>query len=139
MYQIDIANKQRCLKLTASYVRKVVRQTLKLEEVAEANISVAIVDDAAIHDVNRQFLKHDYPTDVISFLFKESGGSVDIGGGIRVLEPGQPKLPRGARKTGRCLYPPNAERKRKVLYLIPEGENAQRLPIMGNYCQNMPI
>ncbi|HEY2251497.1 MAG TPA: rRNA maturation RNase YbeY, partial [Planctomycetaceae bacterium] len=33
-----------------------------------AEISVAILDDAAIHAVNRQFLNHDYPTDVISFL-----------------------------------------------------------------------
>ncbi|MCC6493039.1 MAG: rRNA maturation RNase YbeY [Pirellulales bacterium] len=30
-------------------------------------ISVAIVDDATIHRLNRQFLTHDYPTDVLSF------------------------------------------------------------------------
>jgi probable rRNA maturation factor len=31
---------------------------------------VALVDDPAIHDINRQYLGHDYPTDVISFLLE---------------------------------------------------------------------
>jgi len=35
-------------------------------------ISVAIVDDHAIHDINRQYLQHDYPTDVISFDLTET-------------------------------------------------------------------
>ena len=30
-------------------------------------ISVSIVDNAAIHAINREHLQHDYPTDVISF------------------------------------------------------------------------
>jgi probable rRNA maturation factor len=30
-------------------------------------ISVAVVNDRTIQDVNRQYLNHDYPTDVISF------------------------------------------------------------------------
>jgi probable rRNA maturation factor len=31
--------------------------------------SVAIVDDETIHRVNREHLQHDWPTDVISFVF----------------------------------------------------------------------
>jgi probable rRNA maturation factor len=38
----------------------------------DAEISVAVVDDPEIHRVNRQFLQHDYPTDVISFDTTES-------------------------------------------------------------------
>jgi len=30
-------------------------------------LSISIVDNASIHKVNRDFLQHDYPTDVISF------------------------------------------------------------------------
>jgi probable rRNA maturation factor len=30
-------------------------------------VSVVICDDATIHALNRQFLRHDYPTDVLSF------------------------------------------------------------------------
>jgi probable rRNA maturation factor len=36
-----------------------------------ANISIAIVDDPTIHRLNRQFLEHDYPTDVLSFVLEE--------------------------------------------------------------------
>ncbi len=38
-----------------------------------ANISLSIVlcDDATIHDLNRRFLNHDYPTDVLSFLLAD--------------------------------------------------------------------
>lgn len=35
-------------------------------------ISVAIVDDQAIHEINRHYLNHDYPTDVISFDLTEN-------------------------------------------------------------------
>lgn len=41
----------------------------------QANIS--IVDDAAIHELNREQLDHDWPTDVISFVFESVGGEVD--------------------------------------------------------------
>jgi probable rRNA maturation factor len=38
----------------------------------DVTVSVAIVDDAAIHELNRQFLKHDYPTDVLSFPLEDA-------------------------------------------------------------------
>jgi probable rRNA maturation factor len=36
-----------------------------------ATVSIAIVDDETIHRLNRQFLEHDYPTDVLSFALTE--------------------------------------------------------------------
>ncbi len=39
--------------------------------------SIAIVDDASIHRLNRQHLDHDWPTDVISFVFENQAGHVD--------------------------------------------------------------
>ena len=47
-------------------VRTAVEATLKAEG-REGDISVALVDDATIHDLNREYLAHDYPTDVLSF------------------------------------------------------------------------
>ena len=39
--------------------------------------SVAIVDDTTIHRLNREHLQHDWPTDVISFVFDARDGHVE--------------------------------------------------------------
>ena len=36
-------------------------------ELNKCQISIAIVDDDIIHELNRKYLEHDYPTDVLSF------------------------------------------------------------------------
>ena len=74
MYEIEIADNQECLTIDEEFVRTIVRQTLQTEQVAAATISVAIVDNAQIHELNRKFLSHDYETDVLSFLLEESSG-----------------------------------------------------------------
>lgn len=52
-----------------------IRAVLAVENVDDATISLAIVDDATIRRLNRQYLAHDRPTDVLSFLLqpRESG------------------------------------------------------------------
>jgi probable rRNA maturation factor len=45
--------------------------------VDRATLSIAIVDDPTIHELNRQFLQHDYPTDVLSFLLDRDQGSLE--------------------------------------------------------------
>lgn len=35
----------------------------------ECQIGVRVSDDTSIHEINRRFLQHDYPTDVISFPY----------------------------------------------------------------------
>jgi probable rRNA maturation factor len=59
------------------------RAALRHENVAEAQLSVTLLDDDAIAALNREYLSHDGPTDVISFpLFEENEpivGDVYIG------------------------------------------------------------
>lgn len=43
----------------------------------ELSASIAVVDDPTIHELNRQHLDHDWPTDVISFVFSSLEGVVD--------------------------------------------------------------
>ena len=38
----------------------------------QSEISIAFVDDPTIRDINKQYLNHDYETDVISFVLEES-------------------------------------------------------------------
>ena len=46
---------------------------LEAEGIARAEVSIALVDDASIHAVNRRHLDHDEPTDVISFVLSDEG------------------------------------------------------------------
>lgn len=38
----------------------------------QSEISIAFVDDPTIRDLNKQYLNHDYETDVISFVLEQS-------------------------------------------------------------------
>lgn len=67
-YRIEIANSQDCVELDEVFLREIVSGTLADEGVRRADISVAVVDDPTIHDLNRRHLDHDEPTDVLSFL-----------------------------------------------------------------------
>lgn len=74
-FEIDISNRQQVLSVDCDVLQAALERTLELEHVASAVLSVSIVDNAAIHVLNRDHLAHDYPTDVISFQldFHESG------------------------------------------------------------------
>lgn len=74
MYEIEINNLQRELELDTDSLRQRLIEALQLQQVASAELSVAILDDAMIHNVNRDHLQHDYPTDVISFLYSPPPG-----------------------------------------------------------------
>ncbi|MCA9055647.1 MAG: rRNA maturation RNase YbeY [Planctomycetaceae bacterium] len=66
--RVSIADEQSSLVIDRARTRDVVRKTLRSEGITDATISVAFVDDPTMHDLNRQHLQHDYPTDVLSFL-----------------------------------------------------------------------
>ncbi|MHB1168198.1 MAG: rRNA maturation RNase YbeY [Longimicrobiales bacterium] len=59
---------------TAALLRRAVRAALA--DVADAEVSLTLLDDDAIAALNQQWLKHDGPTDVISFPLYEPGESV---------------------------------------------------------------
>ncbi|MDA0833332.1 MAG: rRNA maturation RNase YbeY [Planctomycetota bacterium] len=67
-YSIDISDQQTYLTVHSSDIEKILHQALSDEQVAAADISVAIVDNETIWDLNQRYLCHDYPTDVLSFL-----------------------------------------------------------------------
>jgi probable rRNA maturation factor len=69
--QIDFANEQSLLAVDESRLAEVAQQILIDAGVRAGSLSIAIVDDAVIHRLNNQFLKHDYATDVLSFALDE--------------------------------------------------------------------
>jgi probable rRNA maturation factor len=76
-YRIEIANSQDCVQIDEAFLQEVVARTLAEEGVCWAQISLAIVDDPTIHELNRRHLDHDEPTDVLSFPL--APGPVDPG------------------------------------------------------------
>ncbi|WP_152054074.1 rRNA maturation RNase YbeY [Tautonia marina] len=69
--EIDLSDTQRHLRLDPDRVRSLARRTLELEGVDQGCLSIAVVDNQTIHEVNRRHLDHDWPTDVVSFLLSE--------------------------------------------------------------------
>jgi len=59
---IHLTNEQSRVKIPAAKVRRLAARIL-----GKRNLSVAFVTNAAIRKINRQFLQHDFATDVISF------------------------------------------------------------------------
>jgi probable rRNA maturation factor len=79
MFNIEISNRQTLLAIDGERMRAAVVAVLEEEGLENAAIDVAVVDDATIHDLNRRFLNHDEPTDVLSFLLgKENGVEGDV-------------------------------------------------------------
>lgn len=66
-FEIDISDDQNSVQVDIKQLTHAIAHALQIEQVASAVISVSIVDNAAIHVINREHLQHDYPTDVISF------------------------------------------------------------------------
>ena len=77
MIRISIANQQRRLTLDRALIRRAIRRVLAAAGVAGATVSLAVVDDAAIHELNRRFLRHDSPTDVLSFVLDDRNGQLE--------------------------------------------------------------
>lgn len=73
--EIDLSDTQRHLRLDPDRVRSIARRTLELEGVQHGALSIAVVDNQTIHEVNRRHLDHDWPTDVVSFLLSEPDAS----------------------------------------------------------------
>jgi probable rRNA maturation factor len=50
--------------------------------IREGEVSIAIVDDERMHELNRQYLNHDYPTDVLSFVLEQDEAGKHLDGQI---------------------------------------------------------
>lgn len=57
------------IPLARTRVAEIARASLRAERVREAMLSIAFVTSAAIAKLNRKYLGHPGPTDVISFAF----------------------------------------------------------------------
>ena len=77
MIKVAINNQQTAHKIDRAQLKAGVKCVLAGEGIERAVISIAVVDDATMHDLNRQYLQHDYPTDVLSFLLEDEDDYIE--------------------------------------------------------------
>lgn len=69
--RIEISNRQSLLEIDNDLISAAVTTVLNGESIDQAEIGIAIVGNAKIHETNRRFLNHDYATDVITFVMTD--------------------------------------------------------------------
>lgn len=77
MIQVDFNNQQSRLPVDGARLCDAARAVLVDAGVQRGTLSIAVVDDETIHQLNRQHLNHDYPTDVLSFVLEAACGYCD--------------------------------------------------------------
>lgn len=68
---ILIDNRQSCRRISLAKIRRKARVILDALGSPEAELSILLVDDAAIAQLNRQYLSRAEPTNVIAFPMRE--------------------------------------------------------------------
>jgi probable rRNA maturation factor len=92
--KIAIASPQELVPIDRKQMREIVRTVLEGEGAADAEISLAFVDNPTIHTLNKRYLGHDEPTDVLSFPLSEPGakklsGELVIGAEVALAQARQ--------------------------------------------------
>ncbi|MGE4543877.1 MAG: rRNA maturation RNase YbeY [Pedobacter sp.] len=68
---IHIENRQKNQKIALETLEKVAQRILNDSGCPDAELSIVIVDDEQIQQINRDYLQRDKPTNVISFAMQE--------------------------------------------------------------------
>lgn len=76
MLEIQVADEQQH-PIDAERLAEGARRVLSANGITDGEVSIAVVDDARMHELNRQYLCHDYPTDVLSFLLEHEGDRLE--------------------------------------------------------------
>lgn len=67
MYDINVFNVSSSKLLPRKKIIDALLKTFKSEEIGRAGVNIIFIDDQDIHAMNKKYLGHDYPTDVLSF------------------------------------------------------------------------
>jgi probable rRNA maturation factor len=76
MLEVSCANLQ-TRPIDETRLMAAVRAVLQAAGVTSCEVSLTVVDNARMHELNRRHLDHDYPTDVLSFLLGFDGQHLD--------------------------------------------------------------
>lgn len=83
-YNLKVFNSSSIRFLPIKSVKKSIETLLLDYKISEATISFIYMDNNEIQEINKQYLEHDYPTDVITFSLEDDkiDGEIYIGAQI---------------------------------------------------------
>ena len=77
LFAVSLANQQSTHAVNEQQLVDAAQLVLQESTFTSAAISLAVVDDPTIHELNRRYLNHDWPTDVLSFVLDERDGHLE--------------------------------------------------------------
>src|SRR5262245_7148671 len=83
-FTIEINADEQPHKVDRLRLKKAARLVLQEAGTRSAEISIAVVTDERMHELNRQYLQHDYPTDVLTFVLDHDQEAKSLDGEIIV-------------------------------------------------------
>src|SRR5438270_2925239 len=89
MIKVSVSCPQEIVPVDRGSMRQIARTVLDGENIGEAEISLAFVDNPTIHRLNLRYLHHDEPTDVLSFPLSEANARCLAGELVIGAEVGQ--------------------------------------------------
>ena len=109
-------------------IKRVFEGEKNQRKVSEIKVNVIYLNDDEIHNMNKEFLSHDYPTDVITFTLEENPleGEIYIGAGVAKDQAREYRVSvrneclrlavHGALHL--CGYEDNTDKKRQEMHLL---------------------
>lgn len=86
-FRVQVSNRQRRFRVGSGAIRGFCTGILAALDAEPCELSVAVVGESAMRDLNRRFRGKDYATDVLSFQYgRRGGGDVPLLGEI-VISP----------------------------------------------------
>jgi probable rRNA maturation factor len=76
-FEISLTNQQSRHDVDERRLMDAARAVLQDSAYSSAAISLAVVNDDTIHELNRRHLEHDWPTDVLSFVLDDDGDHLE--------------------------------------------------------------
>jgi probable rRNA maturation factor len=77
MLLIEVSNQQQAIAFDEGRLKLAAEAVLRDAGIVDGSLSIALVDDRTIHDLNQKYLAHDYPTDVLSFALVQDGDRLE--------------------------------------------------------------
>ena len=74
---VVVTNQQSRLAIDEQRLESAVLHILTEAKIESGEMSLVVIDDPTMHELNRKHLNHDYPTDVLSFCLEEREGHLN--------------------------------------------------------------